>query len=106
MEAEQRGRPSKARRPLIALEFEEVIDMAESIPNKETAPLVIMLCNNQIQYDCANGKKAVTWRHPDLKPLCDNPKNYGVIMKLSWSKNIRQSRDTPNQILFGAMDCW
>ena len=56
MEAEQRGRPSKARQPLIALDFEEVIDMAKSIPNKETAPLVIMLCNNPIQYDCTNGQ--------------------------------------------------
>ena len=93
MEAEQRGRPSKARQPLIALAFEEVIDMAESIPNKETA--LWLSCFATIQFSMiAQMDKTATWRHPDLKPLCDNLKNNGVIMKLSWSKNVRQSTDT------------
>ena len=35
MEEEQQGRPSKARRPLIALEFEEVIERPNHCPTKK-----------------------------------------------------------------------
>ena len=64
--------------------------------------LVIMLRNDPIQYSM---EETATWRHPDLKSLCDNLKNYCIIMKLSWFKNVKESRDAPNQILLGSMDC-
>ena len=53
MEAEQRGRPFKVRRPLIALYFEEIVNMTDSIPNKDCS-FVVMLPINPMQYDCKN----------------------------------------------------
>jgi len=44
------------------------------------------------------------FRSPDLlKPFHQYPE-YGVIVKLCWSKTVMKERDAPDQVLIGAMD--
>ena len=43
------------------------------------------------------------FRLEDLSP-CDQYPDYGFFGRLAWSKNVIEERDSPLQILFGAMD--
>jgi len=45
------------------------------------------------------------FRLPDLKPYTKY-QDYAIMSRLPWSKNVREERDAPSQLLFAAMDPW
>jgi len=102
METARLGRPSQARRALKRQEWEQVMEIVEQIDNKEIA--LWLSCFLAVQFSMiARVDDTAKWRSPDLKTFEDR-EDYGVCIRLPWSKNVREDRDAPLQVLFGAMD--
>jgi hypothetical protein len=49
------------------------------------------------------GDDCAKWRSPDLRQYDLYP-NYGYLARMCWSKNVREERDAPLQLVLGAMD--
>lgn len=102
METAHRGVPSQARRALEPTEYHNYIEVACGLSNPEHAAFISAY--SCFQYNMiARLDDTAKWRHPDLNPLPEYP-DYGVTVKLCWSKNCLEERDAPTQVLFGAMD--
>jgi hypothetical protein len=90
------------RRPLTPDEFEQVMDLVSKLDSKELALVASAYFSFQLSM---MGRLDDTgkFRHPDLRQY---PKyeDYAVLGRLCWSKNVREERDAPLQLLFGAND--
>lgn len=102
METARRGVPSQARRSLKAGEYECAIELMCEHKNKEVS--VWLPAFNALQFNLIGRvDDTAKWRAPDLRPL-ERFEDYGVCVRLCWSKNVRDARDAPTQVLFGSDD--
>jgi hypothetical protein len=100
-ETRREGKPSQARRPFEKEEFLQVLRLCSEFrdPNiKYGIPCLIKFAfhliarlDDSCEFKMKNFK--VNFRYPDT-----------LIGRLRWSKNVRDERDAPDQILMGAMD--
>ena len=100
MEAARRGKPSQARRALVAAEFEAIIGTLSNHTDEEVgtwlAAYLTFMYNMIARLDDAS-----KFRSPDLQTF-HQFSDYGVTAKLCWTKNCMEERDPPTQILFGS----
>jgi len=101
-ETRKKGVPPKARRPLEAKEFEQTLLLLET-NDSSTVQKYMVSCSIKFDYhmsarvdDTARFLKEDMRVHPCF--------NFALLVKMCWSKNIREERDSPDQILLGAMD--
>jgi hypothetical protein len=101
MEAARLGVASKARRAFKPEEFGQVVQLLTEQSGESgiwLSSYVAFQLNMVARID-----DTAKFRAPDLKPLDAFP-DYGITARLCWSKNCRDERDAPTQVLFGADD--
>ena len=91
-------------RPFTPQEFKQMMELCSKREQKELA----LCCAAYFSFQLAMISRlddAAKFRLPDLKPY---PKyeNYAFMGRLPWSKNVREERDAPFQLLFASMDPW
>jgi hypothetical protein len=96
------GKPSEARRALYVSEFEQAIEMMENSDDVEVACFLSAFFRFQYHLIARIDDSAKFW-HPDNKVYHQYPQ-YGIIVKLCWSRNVMEERDAPDQVLMGAND--
>ena len=100
-EVRRQGVQSQARRALTATEFESIIKILRS-SNKDThkffAPAFHIFQYNMI----ARLDDTAHLQLCNIKANHDH--DFTLLAQMSWSKNVHEERDAPDQILFGAMD--
>jgi hypothetical protein len=96
------GKPSEARKALYASEFEQAIELMENSDDAEMACFLSAFFRFQYHL-IARIDDSAKFRHPDIKVYHQYPQ-YGIIVKLCWSKNVMEERDAPDQLLMGAND--
>jgi hypothetical protein len=101
MEAARLGVPSKARRAFRAEEFGQVVELLTAQSGQSGIWLAAYIAFQLSMI--ARIDDTSKFRAPDLQPLHAFP-DYGITARLCWSKNCREERDVPTQILFGADD--
>jgi len=100
-EVRKQGAPSKARRPLHKSEFEQTIKLLETnhdIQLRYMVPASARFFYNMI----ARVDDTAEFKKEDLKPHTQF--DFALQVKMCWSKNIREERESPDQILIGAND--
>ncbi len=104
MQVQRRGAPSRVRRSMHPDEYKQMMKLISHLDIKELA-----IC--AAAYFCFQfamiGRLDDTakFRQPDLKPYDKYP-DYAFMSRLPWSKNVREERDAPQQLVFAAMDPW
>lgn len=101
-EVRKQGKPSQARKPFEAPEFEKVIDILEDLDDEETRCFASAIYRFQVAMigridDCAktiSSNLRRNFQHSE----------YSILTQMCWSKNIHEERDAPEQILLGASD--
>ncbi len=101
-ETARRGAPSQKRRALFPTEFEQSMDHFEHMEQKEEGLFAGAFFRFQLHM-AARGDDTAKARLADMKPF-HQFEDYGVTMRLCWSKNVQEERDSPTQLLVGAMD--
>lgn len=102
MEAARRGVPTQARRALRAPEYENTIETFTEDSNKEVGMFLSSFFSFQVHL-IGRLDDTAKFRQPDLQPFVQYP-DFGISVKLCWSKNVREERDVPTQVIFGAQD--
>jgi hypothetical protein len=101
-EVQRRGKASMKRRPFSPEEFEQVHQLSYSLENKEDA--LCLAAYWALQYNMmARLDDTGKFRQPDLKAYEKYPL-WGIICRLPWAKNVYEDRDSPPQVIFGAMN--
>ena len=101
-EAARRGAPSKKRRALFRSEFEQAMEHFAAMDKKEAGLFVGAFFRFQLHM-AARGDDTAKARLADMLPFYQY-QDYGITIKLCWSKNVTEERDAPTQLLVGAMD--
>ncbi len=101
-ETARRGAPSKRRRALFKQEFEQSIESFDVMEKKEEGLFVGAFFRFQLHM-AARGDDTAKARLKEMQPF-HQYLDYGITMKLCWSKNVMEERDCPTQLLVGAMD--
>ena len=100
-EVRKEGKASQARRPLTMEEFKQLVKLLHA----KTDPVKRYVLTTMIKFQFHMvGRIDDTSRFlmEDLKP---NPNfNFALLGRLCWSKNVREERDAPDQILLGSAD--
>ena len=94
MEAARRGKPSQARRALVAREYEAILDALAEHSDIEVGTWLsayLAFMYNMI----ARLDDTSKFRSPDLQTFFQFP-DYGVTAKLCWTKNCMEERDPPH----------
>lgn len=101
-EVRRQGAPSQARRAIEKDEFENVLAKLNTFADFKRRYLIPTVCKFQFAL-IARIDDTCNFKEVDLKP---NPqfRRFSLLSRISWSKNIREERDAPDQILLGAMD--
>lgn len=102
-EAARRGAPSKKRRALFKSEFEQSMENFAAMEEKKEEGLFAGAFFRFQLHMAARGDDTAKARLGDMQPF-HQYLNYGITMKLCWSKNVTEERDVPTQLLVGAMD--
>ena len=101
-QTQRRGVANQARRALTNSEYERLIEAYWWNPNKQIGLCGAAEASFQLNM-IGRGDDCAKWRTPDLRPYDLFP-NFGYLARMCWSKNVREERDAPLQIVFGAMD--
>ena len=101
-EVRGQGAPSHARRPLEEAEFHSAMSVAHTSENNTSRYGITALCCFQFSMigridDCTQ------WEKNHFK-VHDQFPDFAAKARLTWSKNVRDERDAPWQILLGSMD--
>jgi Transcriptional activator of glycolytic enzymes len=101
-EVRGQGAPSHARRPLEEAEFRSAMSVARNSENNTSRYGIAALCCFQFSMigridDCTQWEK-------DHFKVHDQFPDFAARARLTWSKNVREERDAPWQILLGSMD--
>ena len=100
-EVRKQGKPSQARGAFQDSEFETIMDTAENIQDEEARLFLSAIL--RFQYNMiARIDDSAKFRCDNLKRNPDH-EEYSLLARLCWSKNVREERDAPDQILIGAM---
>ena len=100
-EVRKQGKASSARRALEMAEFEQSIDLIEAFPDADKKYAISAVSRFQTSM-IARIDDTCKFKLEDLKP--DPQFAFTLLAQMCWSKNVRDERDAPNQILLGAMD--
>ena len=101
-QTQRRGVASCVRRPLTLTEYEKLMTRYWKLENKELS--LCAAAKLVVQFHLIGRSDDVAkFCLEDLSP-CDQYPDYGFFGCLAWSKNVIEERDSPLQILFGAMD--
>ena len=100
-EVRKQGKASSARRPLQPPEFEATLEKLNElldIKRKYMIPTAVKFQFHMV----ARLDDTCRFEEVDLKPNSQFP--FALLAKMSWSKNVQEERDAPDQIVLGAMD--
>jgi hypothetical protein len=100
-EVRKQGKASKADRALEKSEFEQMIRMLESLADDSMRYMYPTMFKFQFHM-VARLDDTARLEKKDIKPCPEFP--FCLLCQLCWSKNVREERDAPDQILIGAMD--
>jgi hypothetical protein len=101
-EVRKQGRPSQARKPFEAPEYEKLIEILEDLDDEESRCFASAIYRFQVAMvgridDCSKSESLNlkrNFQHSD----------YSIFTQMCWSKNVHEERDAPDQILLGASD--
>jgi hypothetical protein len=102
-EVRKQGKPSNAKRALDLIEMKQVLNLLESFPEE----------NSLMRYTAAAFVKFmihIIGRPDDTAELewddlhVNTQFPFALLVKMCWSKNISEERESPEQIILGAMD--
>jgi hypothetical protein len=82
-------------------EFKQLKELIWCLKDKEAAFVLLHI----IVFNAMIGRLDDTakFRQPDLQPY-PKYRDYAIIGRLPWSKNVNEERDAPQQLIFGVMD--
>ncbi|CAB9519184.1 unknown protein [Seminavis robusta] len=100
-EREKRGKKSQARRELHEVEFRKTIELLQSTFSFIKSCLIVCMLVLQLHI-VARGSDVSQLFMNQIKPHSKH--DFALELTVEWSKNVKDERDCPPQILLGAMD--
>jgi hypothetical protein len=101
LEVRKLGKKPKADRAMEKVEFEQMITILESCNDDSQRYMYPTMFKFQFHM-VARLDDTARLEKRDIKPCPEFP--FALLCQLCWSKNVREERDAPDQILLGAMD--
>ena len=100
-EVRKQGKPSQARR---ACEIDEFRQLVKGLQNSNKKNLrYVVSCMAKFQFSCI-ARLDDTARLEKQNLTANTQFPFTLHFRLCWSKNVREERDAPEQIIFGAQD--
>jgi hypothetical protein len=102
-EVRKQGKPSNAKRALDLIEMKQVLNLLESTPEENSLMrYVVTAFVKFLIHMIARPDDTAELEFDDIKVNTQFP--FALLVKMCWSKNITEERESSEQIILGAMD--